>query len=1713
MRVGSRKPGSVARVLLVAAALQGSALAGEQYARIAEEIQTPQGNVPPVYLPEGQPFLEQTRSAHASMSWRGSKVFLQAGSQAARELEVSIYHAAGIGDSSRTHFLIPAVETGDPVFQRSVRAREDVLATWEKRLDSFRASPRGYLNDWLRRNRGRNRRRGSYLSYGYDWNRLGTPEVERSGVKHVVTPGHSTPWFVSTRGDPLNSKGYGSDLDGFRTHAWVAMKPIYRLAFETEVELPAPGPYVVVARADGKESRATFLYTGLASVSRRDGDRVHLQVVEREDGSPAGKCEVRAHWVERSKGPFASKHPTVHTADLTTDSKGALEFDVDPRADAAWYLVRRGKHLLPLSSGGFQNAAARRAEVRGASSRKSRRAGLVSGFAPGIGRMPGPPPGGIENQVLVHLTTDRQVYKPGETIQFRGVARRLAAGVDLAVVGEEDVKVQLGWPWMRRGGQGAAGVVSLKTDELGTFHGSLKLEKDQRTGDFPLRAEVAGGQGQVQLTILAYRKPEHEVTVEPAVAWTLQGETARLRVHGRFTVGGNLADAAVRWNIRSQGSSRTPAGQPGGFTWRMGSGGGVNTSGKAELDPQGRFEIPVDLTRQPHDYDVVANVTVVSPDGREVHGETRFFAPTSRVAVGLASTMSLVEEGEPWVVRARTVRREDPGAEGATATGLARDVELVMIRKRWVKTGNSWKEVQDTLRSWKATTGNDGTAEWRIDIPKAGNIELTAMTRDDDGNLSTTKIGTYRFGPDAGWWRWDRLELSADRPEYRPGETAKVLVRCPLATGSLWWSMEGAGLRARGETPIVGYSALLEVPITAADRPVAKLHVEAVKEGRILSRDLDLKVPAEEKMVDLELRTDARVYQPGGDVEVTFVTSTQGGAPFRGDVCLAVVDAALAQVAPDRTPDPYVTFYGSRRNLVGGLGGGHYGGPRVMAKGMAMRRSAAPMAEASFAMAGEAEGLADQAMPAAAPMAPGGGGGGGTSNIRVRSEFRDVAHWVASVRTDAKGRATVRFRLPDDLARWRLVAYAVDAETRVGKGESHVIARKDLMVRLGVPRFLTSGDHLILKASVQNVTPEDRRGSLTFSVDGARPVPLGSMDLELLNVREASAGGWLVSDQGPVKRAPDRYDLTVPGHGHDAVDFPLYAWGYPDSGFLTLKSMFDSAGEGDALLKKIPVVPFGRRVTETSILKVENSEVLAVEKRPGTYQNATHVTLDLMQGLGQAVQTALVDDLRMLIGYRYGCTEQTLSRFVPLAIAHANLGADWLRGAGVDTDLEPILEKGIERLKKLRNGNGWGWGPGEEASSSITAYVISRIYKLEDPYRARLVKALDIPRAVSWLERLFEKNADAALDREERDHQPYRMLAIYRAFEALSLAGRKVDPPRLPGIEVLRGDPRFWAIYGGANLARGDLTRARRAADELAKLSHGNTAFHHWKHEGRRWSWYADDTETTALVLEFLLELAAAGYASDAFEPGLRWMTFGDGATWYRSTKARAVAASVAAGYLGDQAPRAGAAPSSVAVKAQKTQRAVVPASPRATRPRIHVEAPELHAAGGRVTVTRERGPEIMARVDTTRYEKGPFRPEANGFTVNSRLVTRGDPHPTHEDLARVVEFTVPEAHRYALLEVPLLAGGEVPTKGDKRPKLSRQNDRGRWYDTWQEVDVLDDRVVFYFSYLSPGTYRATVTMTPELAGYANMLPARLFLMYFPEVNGTSESHRVRLGR
>ena len=103
---------------------------------------------------------------------------------------------------------------------------------------------------------------------------------------------------------------------------------------------------------------------------------------------------------------------------------------------------------------------------------------------------------------------------------------------------------------------------------------------------------------------------------------------------------------------------------------------------------------------------------------------------------------------------------------------------------------------------------------------------------------------------------------------------------------------------------------------------------------------------------------------------------------------------------------------------------------------------------------------------------------------KVRKAFPDTAYWVADVNTGSNGQATVHFNYPDAITSWRATTRGVTQDTMVGGAVANTIVRKNLMVRLVVPRFFRRGDEITLSTIVQNYLPTEKtRGSRWSSTD------------------------------------------------------------------------------------------------------------------------------------------------------------------------------------------------------------------------------------------------------------------------------------------------------------------------------------------------------------------------------------------------------------------------------------------------------------------------------------------------------------------------------------------------------------------------------------------------------------------------------------------------------
>ncbi len=107
---------------------------------------------------------------------------------------------------------------------------------------------------------------------------------------------------------------------------------------------------------------------------------------------------------------------------------------------------------------------------------------------------------------------------------------------------------------------------------------------------------------------------------------------------------------------------------------------------------------------------------------------------------------------------------------------------------------------------------------------------------------------------------------------------------------------------------------------------------------------------------------------------------------------------------------------------------------------------------------------------------------------RVRKAFPDTAYWSPSIHTDAAGHAHVTLTFPDSLTTWRTTVHAITLDSRAGSAINRVLVRKNIIVRMGTPRFLRQGDEVTIPVIVHNYLDQAKQVQLSLDINGLDPV-------------------------------------------------------------------------------------------------------------------------------------------------------------------------------------------------------------------------------------------------------------------------------------------------------------------------------------------------------------------------------------------------------------------------------------------------------------------------------------------------------------------------------------------------------------------------------------------------------------------------------------------------
>ena len=658
---------------------------------------------------------------------------------------------------------------------------------------------------------------------------------------------------------------------------------------------------------------------------------------------------------------------------------------------------------------------------------------------------------------------------------------------------------------------------------FGAFDGEIKLPQNGAVGWywFHLTSSFSKEKWEpLRVLVSDFTPSPFKVTVDLNGRGFAAGDTVEVTSEARLHAGGPYSEAATKVAAVLEPRPFIPdrpelAGyQFASAEYREEGETGAQTLYQTEgnLDDKGTMVSSFAITETPIWFGRLTVESTVSDDrGKSIAGRTAAPCTGRDRFVGVLQDDWTLKENQTAGLRVVVVDREGR---------LVPDVPVSVTtayKKTWAARvkGAGSDYLTEYEHSWEPeqqlqATSASAPVELRFTPAHAGRLRLTATIADSRGRRHATVIERWVTG--AGTVVWEStpgnlLDVFPEKSSYRIGETARFLVQNPFPGAQALITVERFGVIHHWQQVLAGSSEIIEIPVLPDYLPGFYLSVLVTSprvdkppgpQGEDLGKPTwrmgYVKMPVQDPYKELvvDVRPEKEVYRPGDEVGVDLQVrprhaGTEGETP-PVEMAVAVLDEAVFDLLlqGDKAFDPYRGFY-----------------------------SLDDLDLSNYNLLMQLVGREKLALKGASP------GGGGGPDLSMRSLFKFVAYWNPALRPDAAGKAAIRFRVPDNLTGWRVLAMAVTPEDRMGLGQGNFKVNQSTEIRPALPNQVVAGDRFDAVFTLMNRTDTARRLQVVVTAQGPAAAAAGSGPATLTTTVTAA----------PFKRLDLRLPLIATGAG------------------------------------------------------------------------------------------------------------------------------------------------------------------------------------------------------------------------------------------------------------------------------------------------------------------------------------------------------------------------------------------------------------------------------------------------------------------------------------------------------------------------------------------------------------------------------------------------------
>ena len=874
--------------------------------------------------------------------------------------------------------------------------------------------------------------------------------------------------------------------------------------------------------------------------------------------------------------------------------------------------------------------------------------------------------------------TDRAIYRPGQTVWFKGVVLEWNHGEAKVVEKRKQTVVFFNTNHEK------VSEIEVVSNEFGSFSGRFTIPATGLTGQMRLQGE----RGSVYFRVEEYKRPKFEVSFEPVQEATRLGKEVAVTGKAATYAGSAVSEANVTYRVVRQ--ALYPL-----WRWWWGpvppSTVQEVAAGTTITREDGSFAISFTAIPDPtiaqkeapvFQYTVYASVS-------DLNGETH--ETTTTLSVGYQSL--LVSTDLPEAVngnekRAVHITATHLNGQAQAATGTLtiwklRDPGRVVEGRRWQGPDqfsmtrekflqmfpNSVYDHEDNLDKWekekqvcRITFDTKTSRAYPLpDLQKwsAGKYVAEINAVDAFGEaVENSAIFTLFSAAQNQIPASEPIWFHVVNPVAQPGETVQILVGSAYPQVEAYLEVGGKDHESSRRTLFLSNEqSTIDIPVTENERGNFAVQLFFVKNNRSYSAGEVIQVPYENKKLHIEFATFRDKLQPGEEEEWRITIKDKSGDAVAAELLASMYDSSLDAFAahtwrffPWSNNDAPLTWrtdaafgcrqsaqlawhyprapYTSREydNLINPIG---YPENRVLSAaspsvtGAGAARSRAVANEMHFLA--ESLSASDVAEEERSPLPT----EQASAAPQIRTNFNETAFFYPHLRTNEKGETVITFTLPQALTRWKMQGLAWTRDLKVGMVAKELVTQKELMIFTNPPRFFRENDTMWFSAKLSNVSDQSLniRTEIQF-FDALTMQPLTQrllLENSVKTVQVAAGGNQAIS-----------WKIHIP-EGLQAITYRITAVG----------NRF-SDGEESA----IPVLTNRMLVTESFPLPVRGHQTKSfaftklLTNKSRTLTNHAYTLEFTSNPAWSAIQA-----LPYMMEYPYECAEQAFSRYYANAIA------------------------------------------------------------------------------------------------------------------------------------------------------------------------------------------------------------------------------------------------------------------------------------------------------------------------------------------------------------------------------------------------------------------------------------------------------------------------------